>query len=44
MIIALIKRDNMAGLADHIDLLKDRHALAMGKLAKKGFTWFIPVI
>ena len=35
MIIALIKRDNMAGLADHIDLLKDRHALAMGHIAKK---------
>ena len=37
MFIALIKRDNMAGLADHIDLLKDRHALAMGKLAKKAW-------
>lgn len=37
MIIALVKRDNLAGLADQIDLLKDRHSLALTKLAKKAW-------
>ena len=32
IITAPIKRDKMAGLADHINVLKDKHALAMGKL------------
>ena len=34
MIIALVKRDNLAGLADQIDLLKDWHAMAMREIAK----------
>ena len=38
MIIALVKRDNLAGLADQIDLLKDRHTLALTKIAKKAWT------
>ena len=29
-IIALVKRDSLAGLADQIDLLKDKHAMANG--------------
>ena len=35
MIIALVKRDNLAGLADQIDLVKDRHAMAMREIAKR---------
>ena len=38
MIIALVKRDNLAGLADQIDLMKDRHAMAMCEIAKRA--WF----
>ena len=38
MIIALVKRDKLAGLADQIDLLKDRHAMAMREIAKRA--WF----
>ena len=38
MLIALVKCDNLAGLADHIDLLKDRHAMAMREIAKRA--WF----
>ena len=35
MIIALVKRDNLASLADQIDLLKDKHAMAMREIAKR---------
>ena len=35
MIIAPVKRDNLAGLADQIDLLKDRHAMAMREIAER---------
>ena len=35
VIIALVKRDNLAGLVDQIDLLKDRHAMAMSEIAKR---------
>ena len=35
MIIALVKRDILAGLADQIDLLKDRHEMAMCEIAKR---------
>ena len=38
MIIARVKRDNLAGLADQTDLLKDRHAMAMREIAKRA--WF----
>ena len=31
---ALVKRINLAGLADQIDLLKDRHAMAMRNAAQ----------
>ena len=35
MIIGLVKRDNLAGLADRINLLKDRHAMIMFEIAKR---------
>ena len=35
IMISLVKRDKLAGLADQIDLLKDRHAMAMSKIAKR---------
>ena len=40
MIIALVKHDNLAGLAgaDQIDLLKGRHAMAMREIANRA--WF----
>ena len=34
MIVALVKRDNLAGLADQIELLKDRHVMAMRVVAR----------
>ena len=33
MLIALIQRDHLSGLAKDIDLLKDRHALAFDRTA-----------
>ena len=34
MIVALVELDNIGGLAQEIDCLKDRHALALNKIGR----------
>ena len=43
MIVALIERDSIGGLKD-IDLLKDRHALAFNKVARRAWLTAIKAI